>query len=276
MVEEEPELLGAASPSEVVENSSKFIKENQSPYIPSRSPSLELRSADITHFEGPTMATTPTPNMRVLEHYGAMTPTPVYDTPITPGAGASFEPFEDIYEGVLEVEGSGKRDEEGLQPQALYDIEAIDVSKLVYHYFNDSDQSDDDDMAMGHHVRDHEEEEKRASLHSVHSVQFQCPSTPSGAMKGEIYAFPSTEHLDHIEGASASALDLEAIQDREFIEELKRNGIDHPEEIMQPLWDQQIENERGPQIMGILKQFCETVWCSLNLYDILFIFCGLD
>lgn len=289
------ELLGAASPLENVENSSKFIKDSFSPYIPSRSPSMELQvteEQELRDQDGAAMAMTPTPaNRHVTDHYGAMTPAPVFDTPISPGADLTS--FEDIYEGVKEEGGSGKiMDEEGMQPQALYDIESIDVNNLVYHYFNDSDQSDDDDMTIGGHVGDD-------SVHSVHEApvansvansaahgdrleeeekrEFTPRGTQSVAMKGEMYHYPSCERVHNVaevsgvEGVSAGAPtprereelyhrdDLEAIQDREFIEELKRNGIDHPEEIMQPVWDQQIENERGPQIMGILKQFCEPV-----------------
>merc|ERR1719242_225830 len=76
-----PELLGAASQPELVENSSKFteIKENQSPY--SRSPSTDT----ITNLP----ATTPPPaghyGQNPAAYYGNMTPTPVFDTPITIG-----------------------------------------------------------------------------------------------------------------------------------------------------------------------------------------------
>ena len=53
------------------------------------------------------------------------------------------------------------------------------------------------------------------------------------------------------------------IREQEFIEELndelKRNGYHNPEEVLQELWDEQIEIERGAQILKILKYFCQKV-----------------
>lgn len=241
--EESPHLLrDAASPSEVIENSIKFIKENQSPYIPSRTPSMEPVGA-MDHDGGPAFvefADGVSANMRAMEHYGALTPTPLaHDTPITMGTESSFN---DIYEGVLEEHHAPRRHGEpqplhSLLPlHSLQDVEPIDLGALEYHYFHETTTDDDD---MGTAVEDNEPQ-------------------PVGSHRPLCCPGEGVQALPKGEGLCLDAMD------RDFIDELRRNGIDRPEDIRQPQWDQQIENERATQIMGILQQFQGDGICDVS------------
>ena len=181
----------------------------------------------------------------------------------------------DIYDGVIEVEND-KIIEEG-DMSNYYSVDHDDDAISVQHEQEPTDEDeDDDDDDINHSSTNYSGQKERGSViiksprdivdefstdHNTHSVELAV-GLDHASIDVDIDEDVMTINRDsqnyHIHSIYQGIFrEQEYIQ--ELNDELRRKGYDNPEIVLQELWDEQIEIERGAQILKILKYFCQKV-----------------
>ena len=200
---------------------------------------------------------------------------------------------EDIYDGVIEVEND-KIIQEGDMSSYYYD-EHDENDESIKHEQDDDDDDDDDMepiMAIEMNHDDEDDEDDDVDDINNHNQNEQRESVIIKSPRDIVNEFVAVstdqntntsmnETLCGLDGASieVSHIDENDFNDNtmkinnmyqgiiheqfidELNDELRRNGYQNPELLLQTLWNEQMEIERGDQILQILDSFCQKVEC---------------